>query len=282
MTTQQQVPVIAVVLAAGSGLRFDPDHPKQLVRLDDLPIVGWSIKAFEDNPHVTDIVVVVNTTVRQEIEELIDDRGFDKVKLVVEGGAERTDSTEAALSALADAGVPADAKILIHDSVRPFVTQQMIDGCIGTLDEFTAATVACESTDTILMSEDLGDRRVVREVPDRSHCFRVQTPQAFRFATIRKAYDLAANDDLFRPTDDSRVVVEYLPDQPVAIVAGSPTNMKVTTKDDLPFARLTAANIKARREATAAAAAGQLDDDAAKAAAREKVRALFGHAFGAK
>ncbi len=236
MTTAQTTPVVAVVLAAGSGLRFDPANPKQLVSLAGTPIVGWSIAAFERNPRVTDILVVVNAQVRQAVEQLIAAAGYTKVQAVIDGGAERSDSTEAALRMLADHGVPADAKVLIHDSVRPFVSQAQIDGCIDALDEFKAATVACPSTDTILLTQDLGDRETVVQVPERRHSFRAQTPQAFRFETIRTAYDLAADDPDFRPTDDTRVVVDYLPNEPVAIVGGSPLNMKVTTQDDMPFA----------------------------------------------
>lgn len=240
MTTAQTTPVVAVVLAAGSGLRFDPANPKQLVSLAGTPIVGWSIAAFERNPRVTDILVVVNAQVRQAVEQLIAAAGYTKVQAVIDGGAERSDSTEAALRMLADHGVPADAKVLIHDSVRPFVSQAQIDGCIDALDEFKAATVACPSTDTILLTQDLGDRETVVQVPERRHSFRAQTPQAFRFETIRTAYDLAADDPDFRPTDDTRVVVDYLPNEPVAIVGGSPLNMKVTTQDDMPFAQLIA------------------------------------------
>lgn len=243
MTTAQTTPVVAVVLAAGSGLRFDPANPKQLVSLAGTPIVGWSIAAFERNPRVTDILVVVNAQVRQAVEQLIAAAGYAKVQAVIDGGAERSDSTEAALRMLADHGVPADAKVLIHDSVRPFVSQAQIDGCIDALDEFKAATVACPSTDTILLTQDLGDRETVVQVPERRHSFRAQTPQAFRFETIRTAYDLAADDPDFRPTDDTRVVVDYLPNEPVAIVGGSPLNMKVTTQDDMPFAQLIAGRL---------------------------------------
>lgn len=243
MTTAQTTPVVAVVLAAGSGLRFDPANPKQLVSLAGTPIVGWSIAAFERNPRVTDILVVVNAQVRQAVEQLIAAAGYTKVQAVIDGGAVRSDSTEAALRMLADHGVPADAKVLIHDSVRPFVSQAQIDGCIDALDEFKAATVACPSTDTILLTQDLGDRETVVQVPERRHSFRAQTPQAFRFETIRTAYDLAADDPDFRPTDDTRVVVDYLPNEPVAIVGGSPLNMKVTTQDDMPFAQLIAGRL---------------------------------------
>ncbi|WP_370696068.1 IspD/TarI family cytidylyltransferase [Bifidobacterium aesculapii] len=263
----QSAPVVAVVLAAGFGTRFDPDNPKQLVSVGDKPIVCWSIEAFERCARVTDILVVVNPKVRGEVERLIAEAGYGKVRLVIEGGVERVDSTAAALDTLAAAGIPDDAKILIHDAVRPFVAQTAIDESIDALDEFNAATVAFASTDTVLLTRDLGDRKVVAQVPDRPDTFRAQTPQSFRFATIRRAYDLAAEDPDFHPTDDTRVVVDYLPDEPVAIVSGAETNLKITTPADIPVAERIAGSLtrhmtreeaKARMHALFAGAADQL------------------------
>ena len=184
------MPVVAVVLAAGFGTRFDENNPKQLVSVGDKPIVCWSIEAFERNDRVSDIIVVVNERVSDMVNMLIDEAGYTKVRAVIPGGSERVDSTRAALDLLKQAGIPDGAKILIHDSVRPFVEQQSIDGCIDSLDQFNAATVAYASTDTILLTEDLGERKVVRSVPDRTNAFRAQTPQAFRFGTITKATSL--------------------------------------------------------------------------------------------
>lgn len=263
----QTVPVVAVVLAAGFGTRFDPDNPKQLVSVGGKPIVCWSIEAFERCGRVSDIVVVVNPKVRSAVESLIDDMGYTKVRVIIDGGAERVDSTAAALDTLAAAGIPDDAKILIHDAVRPFVEQSSIEGSIDALDQFTAATVAYASTDTVLLTEDLGDVKVVKSVPDRPNTFRAQTPQSFRFATIRRAYELAASDPDFHPTDDTRVVVDYLPDEPVAIVSGSETNLKITTLEDVPTAEHIAEEIqgrdpkeeaRARMHALLAQAAGQM------------------------
>lgn len=263
----QTAPVVAVVLAAGFGTRFDPDNPKQLVSVGGKPIVCWSIEAFERCGRVSDIVVVVNPKVRSAVESLIDDMGYTKVRVIIDGGAERVDSTAAALDTLAAAGIPDDAKILIHDAVRPFVEQSSIEGSIDALDQFTAATVAYASTDTVLLTEDLGDVKVVKSVPDRPNTFRAQTPQSFRFATIRRAYELVASDPDFHPTDDTRVVVDYLPDEPVAIVSGSETNLKITTLEDVPTAEHIAEEIqgrdpkeeaRARMHALLAQAAGQM------------------------
>lgn len=244
MDEKSNAPVVAVVLAAGFGTRFDPLHPKQLVSVDGREIVAWSIEAFERNANVTDIVVVVNSKVRGQVESLVDAYGYGKVRMIVDGGRERSDSTRNALRTLARFGIPDDAKVLIHDAVRPFVTQEAIDGCVDALDRYRAATVAVASTDTVLLTRDRDGDQVIVNVPDRPHTFRAQTPQAFRFSTIRDAYMLAIRDSGFHPTDDTRVVVDYLPDVPVAIVPGAETNMKITTLADIPMAETIVGGLK--------------------------------------
>ncbi|MFT8331512.1 MAG: 2-C-methyl-D-erythritol 4-phosphate cytidylyltransferase [Bifidobacterium psychraerophilum] len=239
-----QMPVVAVVLAAGFGTRLDPGHPKQLLEVGGKAVISWSVEAFERHPAVTDIVVVVNPQVRAQIEGLLG--SCTKLRMVISGGSNRADSTVEALQALASAGIPEEAKILIHDAVRPFVNARTIDACIEALDEFNAATAAVKSTDTVLLGRDLGEGTVVGSVPDRGRTFRAQTPQAFRFHTIRSAYDRAAHDPDFQATDDTRAVLEFMPDEMVTIVAGDETNIKITRPEDLLYAERIAESLDGR------------------------------------
>lgn len=266
MSQSHQVPVIAIILAAGFGTRFDPARPKQLVSVADRPVIEWTIEAFEDCPEVTDILVVVNAAVSDAVEKVIDDMGSRKVRGIVPGGETRADSTRAALGFLREYSIPDDAKVLIHDGVRPFVSPKTILDCVAALDSVNAATVAVPSTDTILLAApagasdsaasdgaasdgtssdgagrfDTSAAPIVRIVPDRATTYRAQTPQCFRFSTISEAYRRAAGDENFHPTDDTRVVVDYLPDEPVAVVEGSDDNIKITTRPDLEVAELIA------------------------------------------
>ncbi|MFR0557287.1 2-C-methyl-D-erythritol 4-phosphate cytidylyltransferase [Pseudoscardovia radai] len=260
MSQSHQAPVIAIILAAGFGTRFDPAKPKQLVSVADRPVIEWTIEAFEDCPEVTDILVVVNAAVSDAVEKVIDDMGSRKVRGIVPGGETRADSTRAALGFLREYNIPDDAKVLIHDGVRPFVSPKTILDCVAALDSVNAATVAVPSTDTILIAApagadgaeadgassdgagrfDTSAAPIVRIVPDRATTYRAQTPQCFRFSTISEAYRRAAGDENFHPTDDTRVVVDYLPDEPVAVVEGSDDNIKITTRPDLEVAELIA------------------------------------------
>jgi len=86
---EQIQPVVAVILAAGLGVRFDESNPKQLVQVGGKPIIAWSIDAFQFNARVTDILVVVNDRVREAVEAIVGDDTYDKVRTVIQGGIER-------------------------------------------------------------------------------------------------------------------------------------------------------------------------------------------------
>jgi 2-C-methyl-D-erythritol 4-phosphate cytidylyltransferase len=238
---RQQVPVVAVILAAGEGTRFDPDQPKQLVSVGKRAVIDWAIRAFESNAQVSDVVVVVNSTVRDSVERIVEHEKYTKLRLIVNGGKERADSVLEAINALRSAGIPAQAKLIIHDAVRPFVSQTTITQCVDELDTYHAVVVAEPSADSIMTTRDSGDRKVVNAVLPREGVMRVQTPQAFRFGTIVSAYVAAVADPQFNaegevPGGDMGVVSRYLPDEEIGIVAGSDDTMAIVTVHDLAAA----------------------------------------------
>lgn len=258
------MPVVAVVLAAGFGTRFDENNPKQLVSVGGKPIVCWKHRGIRKHDRISDIIVVVNERVEETVNELIDEAGYAKVRAIVPGGAERVDSTLAALDLLKQAGIPSGAKILIHDgraSVRRGAVHRRLHRQPGPVQR--------RHRGLRLHRHDSAHRGSGRSqggqtVPERPNTFRAQTPQAFRFGTIVKAYELAAADPDFHPTDDTRVVVDYLPDEPVAIVDGSETNLKITTPSDMPIAE---------------GIARSLDPEHAKEEAKARMHAVFAEAF---
>ncbi len=145
---------------------------------------------------------------------------------VVEGGATRSDSTVAALATLGDD----PCLVLVHDAARPLVTARIITDCFESLASYPVVNVAIESSDTIVEVDADG---LVRATLDRSSLRRVQTPQGFHSEVLREAHSLAAADSDFTATDDCGVVMRYLPDRPVVVVAGDERNLKVTTPADL-------------------------------------------------
>jgi 2-C-methyl-D-erythritol 4-phosphate cytidylyltransferase len=216
---------VAVVLAGGTGQRIGAALPKQLIEVGGRPILSHAIEAFDGFGPIAEILVVMaagHVPVAARIAA-----PFGKVRAVIEGGASRTESTLAALRALA--GEPDDTQVLFHDAARPFVDHGIIGRCVDALGTYEAVAVGIPTSDTIVAVED----GVVADMPPRESLLRFQTPQGFRLGTIRKAYELALADPGFMATDDCGVVHRYLPDVPIRVVAGSERNLKVTHPLDI-------------------------------------------------
>jgi len=231
---------VAVVLAAGSGLRFGATVPKQLLPLAGRALVEHSVSAFEQAPGVDAILVVMAPGHAGQVRELLTGRGYGKVTGVIEGGVTRPESTRRAIAELG----PAECNVLFHDAARPLLDQQTIARCVAALHGHRAVGVAVPASDTIVVVRD----GVMTGMPHRDTLRRCQTPQGFRLSVIRRAHQLAVADPGYADlaaTDDCGVVLRYLPEVPVAVVPGSERNIKVTYPDDLSVAEalLTAAQL---------------------------------------
>lgn len=221
---------VAVLLAGGVGARAGLGMPKQFATLRGRTILEHSLAALHDHPGVSGVLVVMAPGYVDAA--LVVAAGYPRVLGVIEGGAERSDSTVAALDWLETHGHAA-ADLLVHDAARPLVSARILADCITALASHEAVGVAVPSSDTILRTDATG--RVV-DVPPRAELWRAQTPQGFRAGVLRAAYDVALADPEFVATDDCSVVLRYLPDVPVQVVTGEDRNMKVTGPLDLTIA----------------------------------------------
>jgi 2-C-methyl-D-erythritol 4-phosphate cytidylyltransferase len=226
--------VVGVVLAGGAGTRMGGGVPKQLLSLGDRPVLLHAVAPFDAAPEIDEIVVVMAPAYLGQVQELLVAQGFSTPTRVIAGGTSRTESTRLALGGLGDA----HRDVLLHDAARPLVTARLISACARALAAAEAVTAAVASTDTVASVVDRGDGVVITGIGDRESLRRVQTPQGFRLATIRRAYALADADPDgdFVGTDDTSVVLRYLPDVAVHVVEGEDANIKVTTPGDLALA----------------------------------------------
>lgn len=217
---------IAVILAGGSGRRVGGDCPKQFLQVGGKTVLELSIEAFHRNSRIDGIAVVTRADCLDRVRDIVRRGGYAKVEHVVAGGRERHLSTLAALELYGGE----DDCLLIHDAVRPLVSQRIIDDCIDALDTADAVDVAVPATDTIIAVDDNGH---IVDIPPRQTLRNVQTPQAFRARRLREAFRLALADSSFVPTDDCSVVFRYLPQCPIKVVEGDTANIKITYKEDL-------------------------------------------------
>lgn len=235
-TPAPTVPVVAVVLAAGSSTRFNSDRPKQLVPIAKREMVDWAVRAFNRNDSVTDIVVVTNPAVRAEITAIIERENYGKVRMILDGGRLRIDSIEAALEALGETGIPSDAKILVHDAARPFVSQREICECVEMLDACAAAVVAAPLHITAATTQHVEGRRVIASVNRPETAVELCSPQAFRFGIGAQAYREAAAGAERSEGFEIGAIKKYLPEESIALVEGSEWNVAILTAHDMPRA----------------------------------------------
>ncbi|MFI0357730.1 2-C-methyl-D-erythritol 4-phosphate cytidylyltransferase [Actinomadura sp. 9N407] len=219
---------VAVVLAGGTGQRVGSARPKQLIEVGGRPILARAIAAFDDHPGIGEVLVVMAAGHVRAAAAMA--APFRKVNGVIEGGDTRTASTVAALEALS--GHPGGTRVLFHDAARPFVDGPVIDRVLAALDGYDAVAVGVPSSDTIVAVED----GVVAGMPPRASLCRFQTPQGFRLATVRAAYERALADPALLATDDCGIVHRYLPEVRIRVVDGSERNLKVTHPLDIVVA----------------------------------------------
>jgi 2-C-methyl-D-erythritol 4-phosphate cytidylyltransferase len=232
--------MVAVVLGGGVGERVGAALPKQLLRLGGKTLVEHCVAAFEQAPGVDEILVVMAAGYVEQVRDMLVEGGFSKVTEVIAGGVARSDSTRAALAAIAGGGD--NQGVLLHDAARPLVDQRIIADCVAALGEHDAAGVAVPASDTMVITAN----GVMHTMPRRETLWRCQTPQCFRLPVIARAHELAAADPDFAPTDDCGVVLRYLPGVDVHIVPGSERNLKVTYPQDLAVAEALLAEGAAR------------------------------------
>ena len=211
----------AVVVAAGAARRME-GIDKVLAPLGELPVIVHTLYAFQDCPHISEIVVVTREDLLVEVGRLCRDYGLDKVRKVVVGGSERIHSVRAGLRETD----PGADLIAIHDGARPLVTGETIAQAVSAAAACGAAAPAVPVTDTVKRCE--GSLAV--ETVDREQLRAVQTPQVFEAGLIKAAVQRAIEEGELL-TDDCAAVERI--GMKVMLTPGSRENIKITTPFDL-------------------------------------------------
>ncbi|NOT21862.1 MAG: 2-C-methyl-D-erythritol 4-phosphate cytidylyltransferase [Nitrospiraceae bacterium] len=229
--------VVALVPAAGRGLRMGGSVPKQFLSIGGEPLIVQSLRVLQAASAIDQIVLAVPSADIEYCErEIVARHRFTKVTRVVAGGAERQDSVRCAL-----AQIPSDTEIvLIHDAVRPFVTQRMVEEVVAAARKEGAAIIALPMRDTVKQVRKDG---MIERTVDRNPLWLAQTPQAFRRDWIETAHRKGQIEGV-QATDDS-FLVEWL-GHSVAVVEGSGENIKVTRPEDMVIGEAILAARKAR------------------------------------
>ncbi len=210
----------ALILASGKGKRYGTDTPKQFIKIMGKTILEHSIEAFEKNPLIDEITVVITPEYKMQAEDIIKNNNYKKVKNIINGGIERKDSSYLGVMSIAE-NCKEEVNVLIHDCARPLVSQNIISNCIEALKNHEAVNVAVPLTDTVFKIND----NHIDKLLNRAELMRSQTPQCFRLSLIKKAHELSKNDKDF--TDDCALVVKHNMAE-VFVINGDIENIKIT------------------------------------------------------
>jgi 2-C-methyl-D-erythritol 4-phosphate cytidylyltransferase len=212
--------VQAIIAAGGIGERMCQSRPKPMLSLGDEPVFIRTLKIFEACALIDSCVMVVPEEYRAAYRSLLVNAGINKLKMLVAGGATRTQSVRCALRVLDQ-----DTEmVVVHDAVRPFVTEVMIGAGVAAAQQYRAAVAAVPVKPTIkVVSPESGF--IVSNL-DRALLWEIQTPQVFERQILEKAY--AADEDA---TDDAGLVERM--GVAVKVYAGSYQNIKLTTPEDM-------------------------------------------------
>lgn len=221
--------ISAVIAASGIGKRMNSKISKQFLCLKEKPILAYTIEKFDNNEYIDEIIIVAREEEKEYcFKEVVGKYGFKKVINIVAGGAERQDSVYNGLLAVNSLC----QIVIIHDGVRPFVTDEDIIKSIEGAIKYSACVIGIPVKDTIKI---VNREKDIIDTPDRSKLWAVQTPQTFLYELILKAYKKALEDNI-TATDDS-MLVERL-GYKVKIIEGSYSNIKITTPEDLKLAQI--------------------------------------------
>ncbi len=238
--------VVVIIPAAGLGTRMAPmpagakgkkkmPPSKQFTELGGTPILIHTLRKFAAVDAVGEIWIALRENeiagFRARLESEAKDVLKKKVELVA-GGEHRQQSVENALNAVA-AAARHDDIVLVHDAVRPFVTSEIIQEVIEAAAKYGAAIAGMPAVDTVKQVERTAEGALIKATIPRAGIVMAQTPQGFRYGVIKKAFDEAAADG-FLGTDEASLVERSGHD--VAVVMGSPRNIKITAPADMELA----------------------------------------------
>ena len=188
----------------------------------------YSLQCFQKSPLIRDVILVTGEGVISYCKkEIVEKYHLDKVSRVIAGGKERYDSVYAGLLACADSDY-----VFIHDGARPFITEDILQRGMEGVKKTGACVIGMPSKDTIKLSDGAG---FIKETPNRSLVWTIQTPQIFSYSLIREAHESIRKKDMTAITDDA-MVVEQETGARICLAKGSYRNIKITTPEDLLLA----------------------------------------------
>jgi 2-C-methyl-D-erythritol 4-phosphate cytidylyltransferase len=230
----RMAPVPSALAAGGKEAKEKKPHPsKQFTELGGTPILVHALRKFVAVETVSEIWIALRENeieaFRERLPRQFPDLQAKPIEFVV-GGEHRQQSVQNALNQI---HAEPDDVVLVHDAVRPFVTAEIIHEVIEAAHKYGAAIAGMPAVDTVKQVERTAEGAIIKATIPRAGIVLAQTPQGFRYGIIKKAFDDAAADG-FMGTDEASLAERA--GHEVAVVMGSPKNIKITTPADMELA----------------------------------------------
>lgn len=227
--------IFAAILAGGSGTRMgNPDKPKQFLMLGGKPILAHTVEKFCVSGGFDQVIVLCPEAWVQQTEDIIKHyvAAFDNI-VVRAGGAVRNETIMNAIGYIEQQGkLDEDTILVTHDAVRPFVTHRIIQENIDSAANTGACDTVVPATDTIVESTD---GALISNIPNRSNYYQGQTPQSFNALKLKQLYNELSEEEKLVLTDACKIFT--LKGEPVELVRGDVSNIKITYPHDMRVAR---------------------------------------------
>ena len=218
---------IALIIAGGRGMRMGQEIPKQFITVNDKPVIAYTMEAFERHPDIDVIAVVCVEGWESILAAYARQYRITKLKHIIPGGENGQGSIRNGVFELEKHYGPDDL-VLIHDAIRPMVSQDIISGCIATTREHGSAIVTVPCQEAMLETED---KLSTHSSYPRENLKRTQTPQGFPLGVICDAHRRALEKGITNSVASCTLMVEL--GETIWFCAGSEKNIKLTTPDDL-------------------------------------------------
>lgn len=218
---------IAMVIAGGSGNRMHQDIPKQFLTVNEKPVIIYTLEVFQRHPAIDEVVVVCIEGWEQVLWAYVKQFDLTKVSAIVKGGNCGQNSIYRGLLEIGREHKPDDI-VLVHDAIRPMVSEEIISDCISKTVEYGSAIACIPCAEVMLVTEN---QKSSGQVFDRDYLKRTQTPQGFRLGRLREMHEKAMAQGITDSTASCMLAIQM--GEEVYFSKGSEKNLKLTTVEDI-------------------------------------------------
>lgn len=218
---------IAMIIAGGSGNRMHQDIPKQFLTVNEKPVIIYTLEVFQKHPAIDEIVVVCIEGWEQVLWAYVRQFNLSKVVSIVKGGECGQNSIYKGLKEI-EKGHVQDDIVLIHDAIRPMVSEEIISDCINKTIEYGSAVATIPCAEAMLISENQENSN---QIFDRNNLKRTQTPQGFHVGKLIDIHRKAIAQGITNSTASCTLMIEM--GEKVYFSKGAEKNLKLTTVEDI-------------------------------------------------